>query len=326
MSIPVPRSERKKTKKFFQYVFARILVGTLLFFPYRLRGKILHFIVFIFGKLTGSIRNRIERHIRLAFPQKGEPEINALIHHNLRNLSHMANEFCEEPRMSQKFVDKWVTLLPNKETHTRLLGKGGILVLGHLGNWETMGVSICYTVPENDLYVFAKRQSNPWSNAWIEKNRATQKIKLVYTDESPRRALSLLKQGKLVAFISDQDAGIGGSFFPFLGSLASTFLGPATFSRMTDVPIIFCSSWYDKKGKLYFYVEEFERPAFDRKEDPVLWEREFTYKWVKRLEQEVHKHPGDYFWLHRRWNTKPKNREELERFWKEFEAEKITKT
>ncbi|EPG65512.1 lysophospholipid acyltransferase family protein [Leptospira wolffii] len=323
MSNPVPRSERKKAKKFFQYLFARFLVGFLSFFPYVIRGKILFGVVYLLGKLTGSIRNRIERHIRLAFPRKSEKEIQSLVLHNLRNLSHMANEFCEESRMNRRYVDEWVTLLPNSETHTRLFERGGILVLGHLGNWETMGVSVCYSAPKNDLYVFAKRQSNPWSNSWIEKNRATQRIKLVYTDESPRKALSLLKQGKLVAFISDQDAGKNGSFFPFLGRMASTFQGPATFARMTDAPIIFCSSWYDKKGKLYFYVEEFERPDMDPKKDPQAWEREFTYKWVKRLEEEVRKHPGDYFWLHRRWHTKPENEEELTRFWQDYESRPV---
>ncbi|TGM97739.1 lysophospholipid acyltransferase family protein [Leptospira dzoumogneensis] len=320
MANPKPRSERQKVKKFLQYVFARMLVGTLSIFPYVLRGKILFYIIRFLAKTTGATKKRIERHIRTAFPQISESKIQEYIFHNLRNLSHMANEFCEEPRMDQKFIDKWVTFLPDKETHTRLFEKGGILVLGHLGNWETMGVSICYTAPKNDLYVFAKRQSNPWSNAWIEKNRASQRIKLVYTDESPRKALTLLKQGKLVAFISDQDAGKTGSFFPFLGNMASTFLGPATFSRMTDVPILFCSSWYDKTGKLYFHVEEFEKPDLDPRKDPELWEREFTYKWVKRLEEEVYKHPGDYFWLHRRWHTKPENKEELDKFWKEFKS------
>lgn len=316
----VPRSERKKIRKFLQYAFARILVGTLSLLPYRVRGKVLHVVILFLGRITGSVRNRIEKHIRFAFPEKTEREISALVRHNLRNLSFMANEFCEEPRMNQKFVDRWIQFLPDQETHRKLFEKGGILVLGHLGNWETMGVSICYTAPENDLYVFAKRQSNPWSNSWIERNRSTQNIKLVYTDESPRKALSLLKQGKLVAFISDQDAGKSGSFFPFLGRMASTFLGPATFARMTDVPILFCSSWYDENGKLYFHVEEFERPNSDPKRDPQAWEREFTFKWVKRLEREIYEHPGDYFWLHRRWHTKPENEEELSRFWREYQA------
>ncbi|TGK07258.1 lauroyl acyltransferase [Leptospira semungkisensis] len=320
MSNPVPRSERKKVKKFFQYVFARILVGSFSFFPYVLRGKILYYVILGLAKLTGAVRKRMEKHIRMAFPDKKESEIQGYIKHNLRVLSHMANEFCEEPRMNQAYIDKWVELLPNKETHERILKQGGILVLGHLGNWETMGVSLCYTAPNADLYVFAKRQSNPWSNAWIEKNRASQRISLIYTDESPRKALTLLKQKKLVAFISDQDAGKTGTFFPFLGNLASTFMGPATFARMTDAPIIFCSSWYDEKGKLYFYVEEFERPDLDPRKDAELWEREFTYRWVKRLEKEVHAHPADYFWLHRRWHTKPENKEELDRFWKEYEA------
>lgn len=318
MSTLTPRSERKKVKKFFHYVFTRFVVGLLSFFPYKLRARILFSIVLLLSKFTGAVRNRIERHVRMVFPEKSDSEIKGLVSHNLKNLAHMANEFCQEPRMNRKFLENWVTLLPDPETHSRLLEKGGILILGHLGNWETMGVSVCYSAPENDLYVFAKRQSNPWSNRWIENTRATQRIKLVYTDESPRKALGLLKRGNLVAFISDQDAGKNGSFFPFLGRLASTFLGPATFARMTDVPILFCSSWYDDSGRLYFYIEEFERPKLDPRQDPEKWEKEFTYRWVRRLEEEVRKHPADYFWLHRRWHTRPENETELSRFWEGF--------
>ncbi|PJZ71159.1 lauroyl acyltransferase [Leptospira perolatii] len=327
MSNPKPRSERKKVRKFLQYVLSRIIVGFLSFFPYKLRGKILFGIVLLLGKLTGSVKNRIEKHIKQSFPEKPDAEVQRLIRHNIKNLSHMANEFCEEPSMDDKYISDWIVRLPDIETHKRLLNKGGILVLGHLGNWETMGVSIMRSC-DNELYVFSKRQSNPWSNAWIERTRASQRIKLIYTDESPRKAIGLLKQGKLVAFISDQDAGKSGLFFPFLGRFASTFLGPAMFSRMINVPVIFASGWYDDDGKLYFYLEEFDRPEFDPKPDPEKWEREFTYRWVKRLEKEVLSHPADYFWLHRRWHTKPENESELKSYWESFEKEKrsITKS
>ncbi|MCB1322100.1 MAG: lysophospholipid acyltransferase family protein, partial [Leptospiraceae bacterium] len=287
-------------------------------FPFRLRARVLSGFAVFLALIFPAIRRRIQGNLNAIFPDMPTEDVTRLYKHNLRVLRNMINEFCEEPRMTRRFVDRYIVYHPDRETHARLLDRGGILVLGHLGNWETMGVGITH-VTENDLYVFSKRHSNPWSNDWVERTRATQNIKLIYTDESPRIALGLLKKGRLVAFISDQDAGKSGEFFPFLGKLASTYQGPALFARMTDVPILFLISYYDEQDRLHFEIEEFQRPNWNSKDDPREWEREFTYRWVKHLENQVRKHPGDYYWLHRRWHTRPENENQIQSHWAELE-------
>lgn len=315
--------QRKKKQKggvlkFLEYCLVRGIVFLLNLFPFQLRIWLMQRLTLLIGSLSSNVQDRVYGNISASFPDRKPAEVKAIVKQNLRVLARMTCEFYQEPRMKRDFIDKWIIQEPSADRHRELTRDGGILVLGHLGSWEWKGVSIT-RVTEKELHVFAKRQTNPWANDWIERIRGSQNIKLVYTDESPRVTFRLLKDKALVAFISDQDAGKEGPFFPFLGRLASTFQGPALFARKTSAPIIFCYSYHDGRGRLRFHMEPFERPNLNPDEDPAEWERHFTYKWVKTLEEKVRQHPADYYWLHKRWRSRPENPGQLIAFWTEWE-------
>lgn len=313
------KKEKGGALKYLEYVSVRIVVFFLMLLPFRLRVWFMQRLTLLMGVLSSNVRDRVYGNIAASFPDRKPGEVKAIVKENLRVLARMTCEFYQEPRMNRQFIDRWIVQQPDADRHRELTKDGGILVLGHLGSWEWKGVSIT-RVTEKEIHVFAKRQSNPWANAWIERIRGSQNIKLVYTDESPRVTFRLLKQKALVAFISDQDAGKEGPFFPFLGRLASTFQGPALFARKTEAPIIFCYSYHDQQGRLHFQMEPFDRPDLDPSTDAREWERHFTYQWVKRLEEKVMEHPADYYWLHKRWRSRPENPEEEIRFWTEWET------
>lgn len=268
------------------------------------------------SKISDTIPKRILGALHTAFPEAEDDFIPSIYRNNLKFLARMAVDFEEGPRMNENFKKEHFVYEPSQEKYAQMCQKGGILILGHLGNWETNGVAITRLLETNELYVLAKRQTNSLTNSWIEKTRGANNIKLIYTDESPRIILSLLKKGHLVAFIADQDAGKTGLFLPFLGKLASTFLGPAVFSRNTNVPIHFMWSRYREDGKIVFGFSPLEKPNLDPKNEPEEWEKEFTYRWVKLLEEKIKEHPTSYFWLHRRWKRQPENPKEVWEYWK----------
>ncbi len=309
------KTDKRTLQKRLEYIFLQCLLRPLMALPYRARERVLHRLTRGVAFLSRDFRTRIQDNLARALPALSPAEREALAQENMQNLARMTNEFLGEPRMTPDFVERMIVFEPDIETARRLLNRGGMLVLGHQGSWEFMGVGITHLCESTELHVFAKRQRNPWANEWIARMRATQNIKLIYTDESPRVALSLLKKKHLVAFIADQDAGATGEFFPFFGRFASTYQGPAMFARMTDCPILFCWSWHDSESRLHFHLMELPRPALDPKRDPAAWEREFTWQWVQLLESKVREHPGDYYWLHRRWHTRPGRPAELSAYW-----------
>lgn len=310
----------RKLIHWIQYIFIRIVFLFLRLFPYNQRIQFVERMIFFLSKIISSVSKRIYGGIHQAFPNLTNDKIEELYNENLRVLARMVVDFEEGPRMNEEFMKQKFIYEPSEEEYKKVVLGGGILVLGHLGNWETHGVAITRLLKGSgkELYVFSKRQSNLFTNDWIERTRGKQNIRLLYTDESPRKALSLLKQGHLVAFIADQDAGKDGLFVPFLGKLASTFLGPAVFARNTNCPIYFMWSRYTQEGKLVFGYQVLQKPNIDPKKDPEYWEKAFTFQWVKILESKVLEHPASYFWLHRRWKRQPENPEEILEFWKHF--------
>lgn len=316
----VSATKAKSPRKFLEYLVVRILIAGLKIWPFQMRVFWIHAFLRVINQLSSNFRNRIMQNLHAAFPSRSEQWYQQMAGQSILNLARMNAEFLENPRMKPDFIERWIDYAPDRSSLKSILDSGGILVLGHLGSWEWAGVAITH-LSNTELYVLAKRQKNHWSNQFIEKNRGSQNIKLIYTDENPRRAVKLLKSGALVAFIADQDAGPSAPFFPFLRRLAATYQGPAFFARLVpDVPINFMLSYHDPQGRLIVEAHPFARPDLDPRKDTAVYDRLFTYRWVKILEEYVHKYPADYYWLHRRWHSKPENPATLKAQWAEWES------
>ena len=168
---------KKKAKggplKFLEYAVVRVIIFLLMLFPFRLRVWLMERLTLTMGALSSNIRKRLYGNIEASFPDRKPWEVKSIVKANLKILARMTCEFYQEPRMDREDIDRWIIEEPDRKTHRELLRDGGILVLGHLGSWEWKGVSLA-RISEADLYVFAKRQSNPWSNDWVERTRATQ--------------------------------------------------------------------------------------------------------------------------------------------------------
>ena len=300
------KSQKRKFSHFIEYAVVRVLFLGLSILPFRMRTWLLHWILRGLYRCSSEFRSRIEANLIHAFPEKDAAWRKGIAHANKLYLARMLSEFIQNPRVTDAFFRKWFVFDQGMEHFQKTLDQGGILILGHLGSWEWKGIAITHSTSA-PLYVLAKRQKNPWANAFIEKNRTCQDIKIIYTDESPKRILKLLKQGALVAFIADQDAGPDAPFYEFFHRLAATYHGPAFFARLSRAPLFFVWSYHDKDGRLHLDVENFEPPDLDPKADAEAWDREFTKQWVGLLEKKVREYPEDYYWLHNRWKSQPRD-------------------
>jgi KDO2-lipid IV(A) lauroyltransferase len=253
--------------------------------------------------------------IGYAFPDKGVEWRRLLAKKNLRMFGRQIAEFIQTSYIDEKFFRKWFVPLPDSESHQRIYERGGICILGHLGNWEWHGF-LAGHLAGHDIYTLVKRQRNPLTNRYVERMRNRAHMRFIYIDQNAFITIGKLRKGGLVAFTSDQNARGNGGFFPFFGRLASTYLGPASVARNTKVPVYFVWSYRDKMGRLNFGFEEIERPDEIPVEDSERWEKAFTYRWVRLLEKHVLEHPEDYLWAHNRWKTQPENPEEI---WREFQ-------
>lgn len=296
--------DHRSLGKFVVFCIEMLLLGVLGLIPFAARARLCEGIGLALFRFSGRYRRLVLTNLSYAFPEASREWMLATARRNFQLLGRSLAEFVQTPRITEAFYRRWFVCEPSEEEHRRAYEGGGIVILGHFGNWEWHGF-LAGHLAGRDIYTLVKRHTNFWTNAWIERSRHRANMQLIYIDQNPFITINRLRHGDVVAFTSDQNAGGAGLFFPFFGRLASTYLGPAAVARNTKVPVYFVWSYHDDEGRLHFGEEELKRPeGIDPKADTEAWERAFTYAWIKRLEEKVREHPADYLWSHNRWKAK----------------------
>jgi len=287
-----------------EYLAARALEGALWALPAR-AGLALGAAAGGLARVLGVRREVALRHVAAAFPERDEAWARGVVEACYR---HFGREAAALARLSRVDPGRLAAAAAGSERLAALLevrerppagrpGGGRIVVTGHLGNWELAGAVVAglgYPV-----VAVVKPQANRRFDRRVEALRRRLGIETVPMASAGRRLPAALAGGAVVALVADQDAGSRGVFVPFLGRPASTFRGPARLALREDVPLLFGGLVRDGAG-YRVVVEPVERPG----PGPGA-EEELTRRWTSRLEAAVRERPGQYFWFHRRWKTRP---------------------
>ena len=180
-------------------------------------------------------------------------------------------------------------------------GKGCIILSGHYGLWEMVPPWMSYH--GFPMTVVVRRQSNPYADEWMEFMRQAHGPKTTDSGFNIRLILRALKNGESLGLMSDQDAGTKGFFVNFLGKTASTVVGPAQIALKTGAPIVpLCLHPRQPLPHQLeicppIYPDQFS-PDFDG-------QMQITQACADILANWIRKRPEQWFWLHRRWKTRP---------------------
>jgi KDO2-lipid IV(A) lauroyltransferase len=112
-----------------------------------------------------------------------------------------------------------------------------------------------------------------------------------------------LRAGGCVAMLGDQDARRDGVFVPFFGRPASTPAGPAWLSLATGAPLVFGTCLRGPDGRYEARLFPPLYPEGDAGDMDAV--RALTARHTAMLEAEIRQRPESWFWLHKRWKTKP---------------------
>lgn len=180
-------------------------------------------------------------------------------------------------------------------------GRGAVVISGHLGNFELMApraAAIGYRV-----HGVIKTQSNRLIDKFYNEIRTRQGLGIIRTGGSFPRILEALAAGDLVGVLGDQDAGAKGQFVEFLGRPASVTRGPAALAVKAQCPVlmVFVFRQPDHRHVMRFDPPLEIDPAWDEKTAI----RRLTEMHTARLAAAVREAPAMYYWVHRRWKTRP---------------------
>jgi KDO2-lipid IV(A) lauroyltransferase len=118
---------------------------------------------------------------------------------------------------------------------------------------------------------------------------------------SAREVIRVLRKGRWIAFLSDQDARSDGTIVNFLGRPASTPKGAAAFSLICKCPIYV--GGFVRTG-LKNHTLYLKGPfSIEKSEDKESDIQKLTQIYTDALAEFIYEHPDHYFWMHKRWKT-----------------------
>ena len=181
-------------------------------------------------------------------------------------------------------------------------GKGVIILTGHLGAWELMGMA--HGSRGYPLGVIARRLDNPYLNVLLETLRISTGNFVIYKTEGFRPLLRAMAEGKGIAMLIDQNIITEDRIFvDFFGKPASTTPALALLKLKTDAVVIPAFA-VPVSGNRYRFVY---KPPLDvqRTGDREMDVRNFTQACTTVIEEQIRQTPFCWLWMHRRWKTRP---------------------
>jgi KDO2-lipid IV(A) lauroyltransferase len=253
------------------------------------------------ARALGLRRRVAEQNLALAFPERGAEERAAILAAHYHELGRVLVEYARLSDLVRapegQVVDR-VDGLEHLEA-ARVLGKGVLLLTGHFGNFELLGAWLGRIHPVDFV---VQPLSNPGVDEMLARERERAGVGQIPIGGGVRGVLQSLAANRWVALVADQDARRHGVFVPFFGRPASTPAGPARIALRTGAPIVmgFAERLLDGRHRLRILP-----PLIAS--DPAAPDavRALTALHTAELERQVRARPEMWFWLHRRWKTRP---------------------
>jgi KDO2-lipid IV(A) lauroyltransferase len=176
-------------------------------------------------------------------------------------------------------------------------GRGLITVSGHLGNWELQGAAAA-TAMDAPFTVAAVQQSNPYIDRFITRRRNDMGMEVAGSKAAMKLLLKALRNKQAIGLVADQNAGMDAVFVDFFGRIAATQPGPAQLALKFGAPLLVGAAIRTGPGKFKILAQQVAI-----KDDDTV--QSLTQRHVKILEEFIRQYPEQYFWLHRRWKTRP---------------------
>ena len=306
------RHKRKQTivEQWLVYVLLRGFLFFVFLFPVE---KVLKFARFLGRGLWKHYtrgRERAIENLRASFPDKDDAWIEQTGIRSFENLVMLAVDVVFSPRVIQK--EKWeqYSSYKNVEWVKWMMAehKPLLLVSGHYGNFEIMG----YLLGEFgfEIYSIARPFDNKFLNKYLYDVRQRKGQKIIDKKGASESMEQIVRQGSTLCFIAGQDAGKKGIFVDFFGRKASTYKSIGLLAIQYNLPIGVGVS--RRAGDKFFFEIEMVRlimpDEWKDKDDPLLW---ITQEYTKAFEDSIRKDPTQYWWIHRRWKTRPRDEKKL---------------
>lgn len=182
------------------------------------------------------------------------------------------------------------------------MGRGLVVVTGHLGNWELMAAEV--TARGYPLTVLARRVREKPFERLVSAFRSRAGVRTLLREETDSIVplLRELRANRIVGLLVDQDTRGRGVFVPFFGRPAHTPAGAAVLALRSRAPVVAAFIERTAAGTHTIRVRPLHGFSTERARPSV---RELTATFTRAIEEQLRRRPEQWVWWHRRWRRQP---------------------
>lgn len=288
-----PTRRIKLTERLVYWLY-RGLGALFLVLPLPLTFRVGQAIGFVVCGILPGYRDLARRNLSRAIPELTPGQLDECVRKHFQTLGANFLSAFVLTQKSWEETRKYFDLGDIRQAESQVDPQTSVVALvPHIGNWELM-VTVPNWLQRPPIGVVFQRLRNRLIDEHVRKFRALSGVELLDRSEGFNRGIAILKQGGILAVLSDQHAGDKGVWVPFFGRLCSTTPLPAIMAKKTHSRI--CWALVRTVGvarwRLDLRLEEFL---------PNASIEEITAQLNDHLEEKVRENPQDWFWVHDRW-------------------------
>jgi len=265
--------------------------------------------LFALGEAIGSIafwlgvRRRIALDgLRRAFPERSEAERRAIARAAYRQLGRGLAELIAWRNLSDPELKQVVDFVDWERYEAARAGRRGVIMaVTHFGNWELAARAAVRR--GMDLTTITRTLRGPLNERLLAYRR-DRGMRELPDKGSSSAVLRLLRRGESLGVVIDQNMRLSrGVFVDFFGMPACTTPAPAVLALRTGAPVLLVFDFRASDGTHRIRFDgPFSVPPGPNPHSTVV---ALTQELTRAVERMVRAHPEYWFWVHRRWKTRP---------------------
>ena len=246
--------------------------------------------------LLSGKRNKVAySNIKAAFYREKTPrEIKKITKKAYASMGQIFMEILCITKIDRKYIDKYIEIENlDRAIEAAQNPKGMIFLSAHFGNWELATITSVFKVCP--LYVLARDQKMRKLNELLNIAREMKGNVVIRKSADIKNIFRVLRQGKAVGILGDQNAGSNGEMLDFFGRPASTAIGPYRFSQASGAYIL--PVFIHRKKGPYHKVVVHKPMKIEKKGSLIPYMQEYN----KLLEENIKLNPEQWMWMHKKW-------------------------
>ena len=180
-------------------------------------------------------------------------------------------------------------------------GRGVMVVTAHCGCFEML--LHFFAAQGFPCFAIGSKLYDKRLDDLVAKLRSGENILYLHRSQNPRAMLRLMKAGRVMGVLIDQDTHIDGVFAHFLGRLAYTPCGAVKLARRHGIPVFAVTTARESDRTHRIMISrEIELHETGR-------ELEDCVRGIEKINDHIgatiKRYPSQWVWMHDRWNKRP---------------------